>query len=85
MIFTSKWKFEIYQKENTIEKNYNNTKPVASAMHIMFINTIEDYGFEESERPNWINVVRQPIERLISLYYVTVCKDSKKNVSINEI
>ena len=51
-------------------------------MHVMFINTMEEYGFEKHERPNWINVVRQPIERLVSLYYVT-CQ--KENVSIYKI
>ena len=35
----------------------------------MFVNAVEDFGLEEYERPNWINFVRQPIERIQSSYY----------------
>ena len=44
-------------------------KPFSTDQHIVFVNAVEDYGFEEHERPNWINVVRPPIERLVSLFY----------------
>ena len=44
-------------------------KPFSTDQHIVFVNAVEDYGFEDHERPNWINVVRPPIERLVSLFY----------------
>ena len=44
-------------------------KPFSTDQHIVFVNAVEDYGFEEHERPNWINVVRPPIERLVSQFY----------------
>ena len=49
----------------------------------MFVNTEEDYGLEKHERPNWINIVRQPIERLNSLYYVTRCHKDKNGILVN--
>ena len=35
----------------------------------MFINVEEDYGLGQHERPNWINFVRPPIDRLVSFFY----------------
>ena len=54
-------------------------KPFSSDEHIMFVNAVEDYGFEEHERPNWINVVRPPIDRLVSLFYFFKRKKKKEN------
>ena len=54
-------------------------KPFSSDQHIMFVNAVEDYGFEEHERPNWINVVRPPIDRLVSLFYFFKRKKKKEN------
>ena len=54
-------------------------KPFSSDQHIVFVNAVEDYGFEEHERPNWINVVRPPIERLVSLFYFFKIKKKKEN------
>ena len=56
-------------------------KPFSTDQHIVFVNAVEDYGFEEHERPNWINVVRPPIERLVSLFYHFKSKNKKKNQS----
>ena len=44
-------------------------KPFSTTQHIVFVNAVEDYGVKEHERPNWINFVRQPIERLVSQFY----------------
>ena len=53
-----------------LKHHYNYPKkPFSTDQHIVFVNAVEDYGFEEHERPNWINVVRPPIERLVSLFY----------------
>ena len=52
-------------------------KPFSSDQHIVFVNAVEDYGFEKHDRPNWINVVRPPIERLVSLFYFF--KENKEN------
>ena len=48
-------------------------KPFSSDQHIMFVNAVEDYGLSEYERPNWINFVREPIDRIVSLYYFHTC------------
>ena len=59
-----------FSRKKILEQLYSYPKnPFSSDQHIMFINAEEDYGFKEHERPNWINFVRQPIERLVSLYY----------------
>ena len=53
-----------------LKKHYDYPKkPFSTDQHIVFVNAVEDYGFEEYERPNWINFVRQPIERLVSQFY----------------
>ena len=53
-----------------LKRHYEYPKlPFSTDQHIVFVNAVEDYGFEEHERPNWINVVRPPIERLVSLFY----------------
>ena len=44
----------------------------------MFVNAEEHYGLEEHERPNWINFVREPIERLVSLYYFIKCHPKER-------
>ena len=60
----------------------------------MFVNAVEDYGLEEHERPNWINFVREPMERIVSLYYYQKChpnghligqaiKESQKDIASN--
>ena len=48
-------------------------KPFSSDQHIMFVNAVEDYGLRDFERPNWINFVRKPIDRIVSLYYFHKC------------
>ena len=45
----------------------------------MFINSVEDYGFNYDERPNWINMVRKPIERLVSYFYFNVTQRIKES------
>ena len=54
-------------------------KPFSSDQHIMFVNAVEDYGLKDYERPNWINIVRPPIERFISLFYFF--KNKEKNIN----
>ena len=49
-------------------------KPFSSDQHIMFVNAVEDYGLSEYERPNWINFVREPIDRIVSSYYYQKCQ-----------
>ena len=44
----------------------------------MFVNAEEHYGLKEHERPNWINFVREPIERLVSLYYFIKCHPKER-------
>ena len=53
-----------------LQKHYEYPeKPFTSDQHIMFINAEEDYGLSHDERPNWINFVRPPVERLVSFFY----------------
>ena len=69
--FGNYWMTEDMQTERTfLMRHYGYPKkPFSTDQHIVFVNAVEDYGFEEHERPNWINVVRPPIERLVSLFY----------------
>ena len=65
-------------ERNFLKHHYDYPKkPFSTDQHIVFVNAVEDYGFEEHERPNWINVVRPPIERLVSLFYFF--KENKEN------
>lgn len=50
--------------------------------HMMFINAVEDHGLKDNERPNWINMVREPITRLISEYYFFKKMDDKRRKSM---
>ena len=53
-----------------VQKHYEQpNKPFSSDQHLMFINVEEDYGLGQYERPNWINFVRRPVERLVSFFY----------------
>ena len=68
-------------ERNFLKKHYDYPKkPFSTDQHIVFVNAVEDYGFEEYERPNWINFVRQPIERLVSLFYFF--KDPQEDANI---
>lgn len=60
-------------------------KPFSTDQHIVFVNAVEDYGFEEHERPNWINVVRPPIERLVSLFYFFKEKKESPMKSLSKV
>ena len=51
---------EIYEKSENKTFSYDR--------HMFFINT-ETLGIPFRMRPNWINVVREPMERFLSLYY----------------
>ena len=49
--------------------HYKSPWPYSTDQHIMFVNTVEHYGLSEDERPNWFNIVRNPVQRLVSHYY----------------
>jgi hypothetical protein len=49
--------------------HYMTKWPYLSDEHIMFVDVKATHGFQSNERPNWINVVRHPIDRLVSQFY----------------
>lgn len=51
--------------QGVIRENQNLQRPLATDRHFYFVD-MERYG---SKRVNWINVVRDPIDRLISEFY----------------
>ena len=69
-----------------LKKHYDYPKkPFSTDQHIVFVNAVEDYGFEEYERPNWINFVRQPIERLVSLFYFFKHPQEDANILLTKV
>ena len=69
-----------------LKRHYEYPKlPFSTDQHIVFVNAVEDYGFEEHERPNWINVVRPPIERLVSLFYFFKEKKESPMKSLSKV
>lgn len=51
--------------EKVAQVNQNLQRPLATDRHLFFVD-MESYG---TEPVNWINIVRDPIERLISRFY----------------
>lgn len=61
----------------------NPSRLYSTDQHMMFINAVEDHGLKNNERPNWINLVREPISRLISEYYYFKKEDDSRRKLLN--
>ena len=79
--------YDMKTERKFLRKHYDYAnKPLSTDQHIVFVNAVEDYGFEEYERPNWINFVRQPIERLVShFYYFKHQKEQKPHAILTKV
>ena len=53
-----RWYYNEYYKQG----------PIFGAMHAVYRN-ISRYGVPEKYNPNWINMVRDPLEQHVSLFY----------------
>ena len=56
------------QEMDFLYRYFTNAEPYAMDRHVYFVDAAS-YGVPEAVLPNWINVVRDPIERFVSSFH----------------
>ena len=67
------WFVELYGKSGTVPLSYDR--------HLHYIDS-EALGIPRHRRANWINVIRDPMERIVSLYYYLTSSNKSVVASI---